>query len=167
LTITAISTRDPAKAINKAMVMTEVVACTAIIRGQGSDMTELERSRVFVYGSLKRGQPNHHWLAGAPWLGEARLDSVELGVALTPSTPNGQHPLHGELYRVDGATLDRLDRLEGAPRLFERHWLPLSDGAKAWVYLGRAAQVRYAARIHSGHWDGPRLARWRRPESLA
>jgi gamma-glutamylcyclotransferase (GGCT)/AIG2-like uncharacterized protein YtfP len=130
-------------------------------------MTELERSRVFVYGSLKRGQPNHHWLAGAPWLGEARLDSVELGVALTPSTPNGQHPLHGELYRVDGATLDRLDRLEGAPRLFERHWLPLSDGAKAWVYLGRAAQVRYAARIHSGHWDGPRLARWRRPESLA
>ena len=166
--------------------MTEVVASTAIIPGQGSDMTEPERSRVFVYGSLKRGQPNHHWLAGAPWLGEARLDSVqlfdlgpfpmavgiavelgvELGVALTRSTPNGQHPLHGELYRVDGATLDRLDRLEGAPRLFERHWLPLSDGANAWVYLGRAAQVRHASRIHSGHWDGPRLARWRRQESL-
>lgn len=138
-------------------------------------MTELERSRVFVYGSLKRGQPNHHWLTDAVWLGEASLDGVQLfdlgpfpmAVAISPSQPGGLHPVRGELYRVDGAILKRLDRLEAAPRLFERHWLPLSDGANAWVYLGRASQVRHAARIPGGHWEGPRLARWRRPESMA
>jgi hypothetical protein len=39
------------------MVMTEVAACTAIIPGQGNGMTGLKSSMVFVYGSLKRGQP--------------------------------------------------------------------------------------------------------------
>ncbi len=128
---------------------------------------------VFVYGSLKRDQPNHHWLAGAAWLGEACLDGVQLfdlgpfpmAVAMAPSLPGGS-PLRGELYRVDGATLQRLDQLEGAPRLFRRHWLPLCDGRSAWTYLGRAAQVRHAPPLPSGHWEGPRQARWRRPEGL-
>lgn len=154
--------------------MAETAGCTAIIPSQGTDVTELQRSRVFVYGSLKRGQPNHHWLAGAIWLGEASLDGVQLfdlgpfpmAVGRAPSQWDGIHPLRGELYRVDGAILQRLDRLEGAPRLFERHWLPASDGANAWVYLGRAAQVRHAPQIPSGHWEGPRLARWQRPEAM-
>jgi gamma-glutamylcyclotransferase (GGCT)/AIG2-like uncharacterized protein YtfP len=133
-----------------------------------------ESSTVFVYGSLKRGQPNHHWLAGAPWLGEGRLDGVQLfdlgpfpmAVALPPSQ-QACDLLRGELYQVDGVTLTQLDRLEGAPRLFQRHWLGLNDGRSAWVYLGRARQVRHAPPIPSGLWTGPRLARWRRPEVLA
>ena len=131
-------------------------------------------SMVFVYGSLKRDQPNHHWLAGAAWLGEASLEGVQLfdlgpfpmAVALPPSQ-QACDPLRGELYWVNGSTLDRLDQLEGAPRLFQRHWMPLNDGRSAWVYLGRARQVRHAPQILSGHWMGPRLARWRRPEALA
>ena len=133
----------------------------------------MHKTTVFVYGSLKRDQPNHPWLAGATALGEARLHGVQLfdlgpfpmAVAMPPSLQH-DHPLRGELYRVDGATLHRLDRLEGAPRLFQRHWLSLSDGRTAWVYLGRASQVRHVPQIASGLWTGARLARWRRPEAL-
>ncbi len=136
---------------------------------------------VFVYGSLKRDQANHHWLAGATWLGEACLDSVqlfdlgpfpmavemtvEMEAEMAPS-PELSNPLRGELYQVNGSTLTQLDRLEGAPRLFQRHWRTLCDGRGAWVYLGRAAQVRHVPQIPSGHWGGPRLARWRRAEAM-
>jgi gamma-glutamylcyclotransferase (GGCT)/AIG2-like uncharacterized protein YtfP len=162
------------------MVMTEVAACRAIIPGQGQDMAGqessmvLESSMVFVYGSLKRDQANHHWMAGATWLGEASLDGVQLfdlgpfpmAVEMTPS-PELSNPLRGELYQVNGSTLTQLDQLEGAPRLFQRHWRSLRDGRGAWVYLGRAAQVRHVPQIPSGHWSGPPLARWRRAEPMA
>lgn len=154
--------------------MAERSAGTPIIPTQGDASTGLDPSLVFVYGSLKRNQPNHHWLAGATWLGEASLNGVPLfdlgpfpmAVAISP-VPEGCRPLQGELYQVDGASLHQLDRLEGTPRLFQRHWLTLSDGRSAWVYLGRAAQVRHVLPIPTGHWTGPRLARWRRPEAMA
>jgi gamma-glutamylcyclotransferase (GGCT)/AIG2-like uncharacterized protein YtfP len=127
---------------------------------------------VFVYGSLKRDQPNHHWLEGSSCWGQAQLAGVALydlgpfpmAVAVAPGA--GATPLlQGELYGVDGATLARLDRLEGSPRLFQRHWLVLLDGSSAWIYLGRASQVRHSAPISTGRWQGPSQPRWRRPET--
>lgn len=150
------------------MVMAETEASTTIITGQGT-------TTVFVYGSLKRGQPNHHWLAGATRVGEGQLEGVQLfdlgpfpmavRHAGEPSSP-GCPVLQGELYRIPQASLSQLDRLEGTPRLFERHWLRLRDGQDAWVYLGRPTQVRHAPRIADGHWCGPRHPRWQRSESL-
>lgn len=171
--MTAISTRDPARAINRAMVMVEGMAQPAIIPARRPEPTAAEPTTVFVYGSLKRGQPNHHWLAGAVGLGDARLERVQLfdlgpfpmAVAHPDATPGCCAPLQGELYQVDGATLAQLDRLEGVPRLYQRHWLGLSDGRSAWVYLGRPVQVRHGVPIASGHWSGPREARWWRSET--
>jgi gamma-glutamylcyclotransferase (GGCT)/AIG2-like uncharacterized protein YtfP len=157
------------------MVMAETRLSELIIPGQGDGMAGASRTTVFVYGSLKRDQPNHHWLAGATGLGEGQLEGVQL-FDLGPfpmavlhagggSSP-GSKALQGELYRVDAPTLERLDRLEGHPRLFERHWLRLGDGRCAWVYLGRPAQVRHAPLIAHGQWCGPRHPRWQRSESL-
>ncbi len=49
--------------------------------------------RVAVYGTLKHGHRNHHWLNGADMLGQDRLTGITLydlgpypGAKLTPST---------------------------------------------------------------------------------
>ena len=111
---------------------------------------------VFVYGTLKRGHGNHHWLAGAPFMGEAELPQVVLfDLGPFPMAVPGNGRVIGELYRIDAAALARLDRLEGYPRLYDRRPLPLADGRSAWVYLGRPHQVRHVPPIADGRWQGP------------
>jgi len=113
---------------------------------------------VFVYGSLKRGQGHHDQMRGCAWHGEADLNGLalyDLGpfpMAVPSSDPTAR--LQGELYAVQGTQLARLDRFEGAPRLYERQRWQLSDGRAVWVYVGRARQVRHVRRIPSGCWRG-------------
>lgn len=117
---------------------------------------------VLVYGSLKRGFANHHWLSGAQWLGEGVMHGLAL-FDLGPfpmAVPSADGAvLHGELYRVDREQLARLDLLEGTPRLYERWLHPLAGGGQAWVYVGHPAQVRHSARLSDGRWHGPRPGR--------
>jgi gamma-glutamylcyclotransferase (GGCT)/AIG2-like uncharacterized protein YtfP len=111
---------------------------------------------VFVYGTLKRGHGNHHWLLDAPFLGEAVLPDVVLhDLGPFPMAVPGEGVVRGEVYGVDAAGLARLDRLEGYPRLYDRRPLPLADGRQAWVYLGRPHQVRHVSAIADGCWLGP------------
>lgn len=111
---------------------------------------------VFVYGTLKRGHGNHHWLAEAPFKGEAILPGVVLhDLGPFPMAVPGEGLVRGEVYDVDAAGLARLDRLEGYPRLYDRLPMPLADGRCAWVYLGRPHQVRHVCAIADGCWRGP------------
>jgi gamma-glutamylcyclotransferase (GGCT)/AIG2-like uncharacterized protein YtfP len=113
---------------------------------------------VFVYGSLKRGQPNHGELEGCPAEGEAELRGLALyDLGPFPMAIPSQEPgsrLQGELYRVENQQLARLDRFEGAPRLYERQRWRLADGRPVWVYVGRPQQVRHVRRIACGCWQG-------------
>lgn len=115
---------------------------------------------LFVYGTLKRGLANHHQLSGARFVAEARMEGVDLhDLGPFPMAIAGEGLAHGELYRVDGEHLARLDRFEGVPRLYGRHLMPLSDGRPAWIYLGRPRQVRHSPRLAEGRWpaaDGRR-----------
>lgn len=111
---------------------------------------------LFVYGSLKRGQRAHHLLQGLPWLGQAWLPGACLhDLGSFPMAVLGEGRIQGELYGVSETDLAALDRYEGAPRLYQRHWLNLEDGRGAWVYLGRPHQVRHIAPLASGCWLGP------------
>ena len=138
---------------------------------------------VFVYGSLKRGQRNHHLIATARFEGEARAPGLVLhdlgpfpmaiaapqasAAAATITTneiltdrktlsENGSErpelSIQGEVFAVDGETLQTLDRLEGVPRLYQRHRRQLQDGRHAWLYLGRAHQVRHVPALPAGQW---------------
>jgi len=146
----AINPSEPARAINRAIVM-------AAASGSG-DSDLRQRQLVFVYGSLKRSQANHHHLAGSRFLGAAQLH----GLALYDLGPfpmaiicdESSACLHGELYAVSAEQLAELDRFEGAPRLYERQRHVLSDGRPVWVYVGRARQVRHSPAIADGHWRG-------------
>ena len=73
---------------------------------------------VFVYGTLKRGGSNFHYMAGQQFLGEARTPPgyrlYELGghpgMIVKPDDKNG---VTGEVWSVDAPGLANLDVLEG------------------------------------------------------
>jgi gamma-glutamylcyclotransferase (GGCT)/AIG2-like uncharacterized protein YtfP len=112
-----------------------------------------EGQLVFVYGTLKRGETNHHWLERASWQGEAELPGVVLhDLGPFPMAVIGQGMTLGQVYAVDQPGLARLDELEGYLRLYDRQVLSMRDGRRAWVYLGRPRQVRYAPLVVVGMW---------------
>ncbi|AGA90007.1 hypothetical protein Thimo_1209 [Thioflavicoccus mobilis 8321] len=109
--------------------------------------------RVFVYGTLLRGQVNHRLLADAEFLGEHRTEPCfslyDLG-AYPGLTRGGCTAVAGEIYRVDNVGLLRLDRLEDYPRLYTRDPIA-SPWGRAWVYCYRG-RIRDRALIRSGDW---------------
>ena len=112
---------------------------------------------VFVYGTLKRGEKNHHWLEGASFQGEAELNGVVLhDLGPFPMAVIGAGQIRGEVYALEANGLARLDELEGYPRLYNRQLLSLADGRRAWVYLGRPRQVRHAPVVAGGLWRASR-----------
>lgn len=111
---------------------------------------------VFVYGTLKRGHSNHHWLAGATFLGRRLLRGgrlYDLGpYPMAVLSTDKQAVIHGELFAVTQEGLARLDLLEGYPSFYERSQLILSTGQTAWVYHGLQEQVGDAPTIPLGDW---------------
>jgi gamma-glutamylcyclotransferase (GGCT)/AIG2-like uncharacterized protein YtfP len=88
-------------------------------------------TRIFVYGTLKRGGGNHAYLAGQQFLGTARtapgFTLYSLGdYPAMVRAPDDTAGVSGELWAVDAGCLQRLDELEGvAERLYERVPIPL------------------------------------------
>ena len=83
-------------------------------------------TRVFVYGTLKRGGRNHAYLAGQKFIGEARtspgytLYSLGNYPGMVRST-EATGDVSGEIWEVDATCLVGLDQLEGvAEALYER-----------------------------------------------
>ncbi len=107
---------------------------------------------VFVYGTLKRGDCRHRYMAGSRFLG---LATTERGYRLFDM---GEYPamvedlsggaIEGELFEVSDATLEVLDEVEGvADVLYSRRAVrlegdPSSLGAEAYLYLGSVAGKR-------------------------
>jgi len=74
--------------------------------------------QVFVYGTLKRGGSNHHFLEGQRFVTEAQTKPLFAlydlggypGLVRTLEAPES---VMGELWEVDELALSRLDVLEG------------------------------------------------------
>jgi gamma-glutamylcyclotransferase (GGCT)/AIG2-like uncharacterized protein YtfP len=111
------------------------------------------RHRVFVYGTLLRGEVNHHLLAGAEFLGPHRTDACytlyDLG-AYPGLSRGGRAAVAGEVYRIDDAGMRQLDRLEDYPRLYGRLLIPSPYG-RAWIYVYRR-RLKDLPVIPSGDW---------------
>lgn len=112
-------------------------------------------TRVFVYGTLRVGQGNHHLLAHAPMIGldrtPARYTLVDLG-AFPAVVVGGATAVVGEVFEVDAATLARLDRLEGHPRFYQRTTVRLASGRRAEMYVMALGEDRPQRPIASGDW---------------
>ena len=109
--------------------------------------------RIFVYGTLRRGERFHGCLRGARWLGEhrteARYSLLNLG-AYPAAVTGGSTAIVGEVYAINHAILIRLDRLEGHPWEFIRKLIPTPYG-QAWIYLYHQP-YRSAPQIPQGDW---------------
>jgi len=113
------------------------------------------RTRVFVYGTLRTGEPNHYLLDDRALVGqvctEPAFELVSLG-AFPAMVAGGATAVVGEVYEVDPVTLAALDRLEGHPRFYQRRPIRLADGDEVLAYLLSPEQARGQTRIPSGDW---------------
>lgn len=120
--------------------------------------------RVFVYGTLKRGFPNHGYMDGATYGGDGlTVETYPLvvgGTWFTPyliPEPGTGHRVKGELWNVPEALMPALDRLESVhlPNGYRRRMImvePDGGGAavEAWTYF---RERRHIAIIHTGNLD--------------
>jgi gamma-glutamylcyclotransferase (GGCT)/AIG2-like uncharacterized protein YtfP len=87
---------------------------------------------IFVYGTLKRDQRNHHFLANQEFLREAetlpryRLYECGWHPALVEDSAHGIAVL-GEVWQVSDEVLQHLDEYEGVPDYFSRKPILLQD----------------------------------------
>jgi len=74
-------------------------------------------TRLFVYGTLKRGGCNHHYMAGQQFVSEAVTQPgyrlYDLGGYPGMVEAEGELSIEGELWDVDDECKARLDILEG------------------------------------------------------
>lgn len=110
---------------------------------------------VFVYGTLLRGEANHHVIAPARFLREAvtrpAYELADLG-SYPALVAGGATAVRGEVYAVDPRTLRALDALEEHPDLYRRAPVTLADGARVQSYLLTRVRAAGYPRIASGDW---------------
>jgi gamma-glutamylaminecyclotransferase len=111
--------------------------------------------KIFVYGSLLRGERYHHHLAGATWLGEAQTEAaytlVDLG-EYPALLDGGETSVAGEVYEVDDALLAALDAFEGHPDEYRRMPVPLLGIGRVDAYVRPRAMSPGAPIVVSGNW---------------
>ncbi|CAD6187992.1 unnamed protein product [Caenorhabditis auriculariae] len=86
---------------------------------------------VFVYGTLKSGEPNHHVMSATA--GTHRfisngttvdkfplIISTQFNIPFLLHKPGEGNKIEGEVYEVDGVKLAVLDELEAYPTLYDR-----------------------------------------------
>lgn len=98
--------------------------------------------KVFVYGTLKKSMPNHHWLQDTNnGLARYHCDgktktkfplvvATKYNIPLLLNSPDAGNYIKGEIYSVCESMLKHLDVLEEYPELYDReiHQINGSDG---------------------------------------
>ncbi|BES97403.1 AIG2-like family [Nesidiocoris tenuis] len=106
--------------------------------------------KVFVYGTLKKGEPNHNWLenksngtAKFEGQGQTKLKyplvvATKFNIPFLLDAGGEGNNVQGEVYEVDEKMLSNLDILEEHPRLYVRRLEDiLLNGVtlKCWAYF--------------------------------
>ncbi|MDH3448738.1 MAG: gamma-glutamylcyclotransferase [Gammaproteobacteria bacterium] len=94
-------------------------------------------NRVFVYGTLKRGQRNYRFMRGAEYMGDHRTEKLYSMYEFDDYPAvclRGCHAIRGEVYRVSDRQFRLLDDLEWYPHYYQRIEIPTTWG-DAWMYI--------------------------------
>lgn len=110
---------------------------------------------VFVYGTLRKGESNHHLISGCGFCGcyvtQPRYRMLHLGT-YPGVVAGGFTAIAGEVYRLNARELRTLDRLEAYPRLYKRALIATPWG-RAWIYLYRGGRTHRRV-LPGGDWRG-------------
>ena len=110
-------------------------------------------NRVFVYGTLKRGQRNFSYLRGARFIGyhvtEKLYSMYEFG-GYPAVCRDGRHAIIGEVYRVGNRRFGILDAFESYPDFYQRIEIETRWG-KAWMYVVEPERCRGKRKL-VGNW---------------
>ncbi len=107
---------------------------------------------VFVYGTLRHGENNHHLMMKSELLGthETPPEYALYDLGTYPAVVPGHQTIRGEVYLIDNDTLSELDKLEDVPVEYRREQITTPFGV-AWIYLYQNAS-NLEMLIDSGDW---------------
>lgn len=95
--------------------------------------------KVFVYGTLMRGEANEHYLEDSICLGPATIEGYDMyNVGWFPAIVPGDSLIVGELYQVPLRDIPAIDMLEGEGSLYTKRCETVTVGGKttfALVYV--------------------------------
>jgi gamma-glutamylcyclotransferase (GGCT)/AIG2-like uncharacterized protein YtfP len=96
--------------------------------------------KLFVYGTLKKGNERHHYLKGCQFIGYGKAKGFILyDLGEFPGMIKGDGEVAGEVYEVPESLLKEIDWVEGVPDLFRRELIEvlLEDGqiVSAYAYI--------------------------------
>ncbi len=116
---------------------------------------------LFVYGTLKKGGINHHWLDGAQFIGKATTVGLYRMIKITDDIPavirEPKHRIYGEVYEVGSNGLEDVDLLEGSPSYYQRQRtaVKIKNGAEVTVdmyILNPILDTHQLPTVENGYW---------------
>ena len=110
-------------------------------------------NRVFVYGSLKKGQRNDHFLRAAQFVGNFTTPGIYSMYEFEDYPAvclHGQHAIEGEIYHVNDQQFKMLDDLEWCPHFYQRIEIA-TDFGDAWMYIVKA-ELCHGKKLIPGNW---------------
>tara|TARA_Y100000310_G_scaffold274863_1_gene291143 strand:- start:43 stop:417 length:375 start_codon:yes stop_codon:yes gene_type:complete len=95
---------------------------------------------LFVYGTLRDGEKNHHMLEDAEFLGNKTLPGFVRTKGAGPAIIPGDEDdfVEGELYQVEPEALEKIDEYEGEE--YPRELAILDDESEVNVYVYRSKE---------------------------
>ena len=107
---------------------------------------------IFVYGTLKQGEPNHYLLAESELLGVYETPPIYAlyDFGTHPGLVEGSDAIVGEVYRISDEVLAKLDIFEDVPIEYRRETIETSFG-EAWIYHYQGTEKGQA--VESGDWN--------------
>ena len=121
-------------------------------------------TKVFVYGSLKKGYFNHNILKDSEFICKAitmdkNYDMIDLG-SFPAMVNSGCYNIHGEVYRVNKNTLSYLDAIESNGSFYTREEIgvaPTDENTPAWIYawayILNNSNIAHSKEIPYNEWD--------------
>lgn len=110
---------------------------------------------VFVYGSLRKGYGLSPVLSSSEFVADVQTKPkyTMYSVGAFPCiTQSGDTSIVGEIYRVDLATLRRLDMIEGVPQLYKKALIEVDGYDEVLAYFFTDEKAEGLTKIDNGDW---------------